>query len=226
LVRTGTKYFGKCIQHYRRRKYNLWPGKSSTEQRCKTGMVIASAQVALILQGYLQVSTQIIWRLDNHYTEKNGPLRFCSNYTNGCWRIKCRQGSNLPVERDLRTKAVWRRRKTPSTISVSKTVTGLQGVGGEFSVVNSSTDNVILHCNIRRNLESDLNFPRDWQQFYLFRRNVTSTSNGNTCEASSLPTFGDFNLHFEGTFPLQTQTVWWVKQISPLNLQVRPIANF
>jgi hypothetical protein len=173
--------------------------------------VIASATGATYTPGVLAVSTKYR-RLDT--TTLNAKV--CSNYTNV---LTINVAGTIAGGEGSADQAVCEG-ETPSTISVTNGTAA--GVGVNFQWY-SSTDNVI-YTVISGETGEDLNFSSGLATSTYFRRNVTSTSNGNTCEASSLPTLVTLISLSEGTIS-QTQTVCGSSNIPPITSTANATSN-
>ena len=108
----------------------------------------------------------------------------------------------------------------PSTISIANGTPS--GVGINFQWF-SSTDNVTYNVMAGETGES-LSFSSGITASTYFRRNVALTSNGNTCEASSISTLVTLLTLSEGTI-LQTQTVCGGASVPPLTSSVDAASN-
>ncbi|WP_192877684.1 MULTISPECIES: gliding motility-associated C-terminal domain-containing protein [Arenibacter] len=173
--------------------------------------VIALATGATYTPGVLAVSTKYR-RLDT--TTLNAKV--CSNYTNivtinVAGAISGGEGS---------TDQVVCVDETPATITVANGTAA--GVGVNFQWY-SSLDN-LNYTVITGETGESLSFSSGLAASTYFRRNVTSTNNGNTCEASSLPTLVTLISLSAGTIA-QTQTVCGSGNIPPITSTADATSN-
>ena len=109
---------------------------------------------------------------------------------------------------------------TPSTITVSNGTPAGTGINFQWY---SSTDNVNYTVMSGETGES-LSFSTGLATSTYFRRNVTNTNNGNTCEASSLPTLVTLLTLNEGSIS-QTQTVCGSSLVAPITSSADASSN-
>ena len=184
--------------------------ESSTDNGANWNL-IASATGATYTPGVLAVSTKFR-RLDT--TTLNAKV--CANYTN---EVSINVAGVISGGEGSANQVVCEG-GTPSTISIANGTAA--GVGINFQWY-SSTDNV-NYTVLSGETGEQLNFSSGLAASTYFRRNVTSTSNGNTCEASSLPTLVTLVSLSEGTIS-QTQTVCGSSTISPITSTADAISN-
>ena len=172
---------------------------------------IASATGSTYTPGVLAISTKYR-RLDT--TTLNGKV--CAGYTNEVSIIVAGVISGGEGSAD---QAICEG-GTPATITVSNGTPA--GVGINFQWY-SSTDNVNYTLMSGETGES-LNFSTGLATSTYFRRNVTNTNNGNTCEASSLPTLVTLITLTEGSIS-QTQTVCGSSLVAPITSSANATSN-
>jgi hypothetical protein len=173
--------------------------------------VIATATGATYTPGVLAVSTRFR-RLD--VTTLNAKV--CSDYTN---EVTINVAGAISGGEGSADQAVCEN-EAPATITVANGTPA--GVGINFQWF-SSTDNVNYSVMSGETGES-LSFSAGLITSTYFRRNVTNTNNGNTCEASSLPTLVTLITLSEGSIS-QTQTVCGTSNIAPITSSANATSN-
>ncbi|SMG48018.1 T9SS type B sorting domain-containing protein [Arenibacter troitsensis] len=163
---------------------------------------IASATGSTYTPGILATTTKYR-RLDT--TTLNGKV--CSAYTNEVSIVVAGAISGGEGSAD---QAICEG-DTPSTITVSNGTPAGTGINFQWY---SSTDNV-NYTLMSGETGEELNFSTGLTTSTYFRRNVTNTNNGNTCEALSLPTLVTLITLNEGTIS-QTQTVCGSSNVAPI----------
>ena len=110
--------------------------------------------------------------------------------------------------------------ETPATINVANGTPA--GVGINFQWVSSADD--VNYTVMTGETGESLSFATGLTTSTYFKRNVTFTSNGNTCEASSLPTLVTLLTLSEGDIS-QTQTVCGSDNVAALTSSVDAASN-
>src|SRR5690606_21778190 len=163
---------------------------------------IASATGSTYTPGLLTVSTQ--YRRQDTST-LNGMA--CMAYTN---EVSINVAGAISGGEGSTDQAVCEG-EAPATITVANGTPAGTGVNFQWY---SSTDN-INYTLMNGEAGEDLSFSTGLATSTYFRRNVTYTNNGNTCEASSLPTLVTLINLSEGAIS-QTQTVCGTSNIAPI----------
>ncbi len=167
-----------------------------------TWSVIPAAIGSTFTPGILGTSTQYR-RMDTSILN----AKVCSEYTN---EITITVAGIISGGEGSANQVVCEN-EAPSTISITNGTTS--GIGINFQWF-SSTDNVNYNTIAGETGES-LSFSSGLTASAYFKRNVTLTGNGNTCEATSLPTLVTLLTLSEGAIS-QTQTVCGSANIAPL----------
>lgn len=172
---------------------------------------IASATGSTYTPGVLATSTKYR-RLNT--TTLNGKV--CTGYTN---EVTITVAGAISGGEGSADQAICKG-DTPSTITVSNGTPAGTGINFQWY---SSTDNVNYTVMSGETGES-LSFSTGLATSTYFRRNVTNTNNGNTCEASSLPTLVTLITLNEGSIS-QTQTVCGSSNVAPITSSADASSN-